>query len=192
MFRPRQAGVIAPCPARRPVRCGPRTGVENLSRSSVVRSAGCGNVLPRHLRIAILGLAVLSGAILPGAAQAEVIRHDLGGDLDARVAQVEGLRATGTQVRIEGLCVSACTLYLGLPNACVMPGAQLGFHGPRTRLPGIPLPAADFERQTRVMAGYYPGAIRAWFMAEARMITTSSYFVISGAQAIDMGARGCS
>lgn len=145
---------------------------------------------------------VLSRALLPGLlsailglaappAAAEVIRHDLGGDLDQRVALVERLRAAGTPIRIEGTCVSACTLYLGLPNACVTPGAELGFHGPRTRLPGIPLPHADFERQTRVMAAHYPGAIRDWFMAEARMLTTARYYVLSGEQAIRMGARAC-
>lgn len=134
---------------------------------------------------------ILSLAALPSVATAEVIRHDLGGDLDQRVVQVEGLRASATPIRIEGLCVSACTLYLGLPMACVTPGAELGFHGPRTRLPGIPLPYADFERQTRVMASYYPGPIRDWFMAEARMLTTSSYYVLSGREAIRMGARAC-
>lgn len=143
------------------------------------------------LSAVLLSALVLLSAVLPGRLAAEVIRHDLGGDLDQRVAQVERLRAAGTPVRIEGLCVSACTLYLGLPNACVTPGAELGFHGPRTRLPGIPLPHADFERQTRVMAGYYPGAIRDWFMTEARMLTTSSYYVLTGTQAIRMGARAC-
>lgn len=136
-------------------------------------------------------MLALGLALIPTASRADIIRHDLGGDLAQRVTQVEELRRAGTPVRIEGVCVSACTLYLGLPNACVMPGAKLGFHGPRTRLPGIPLPHDDFEYQTRVMAGYYPGAIRDWFMTEARMLTTASYYAISGAQAISMGARSC-
>lgn len=136
--------------------------------------------------------AVMAAALLlaPPLA-AEVIRHDMGGDLDRRVALVAQMRAAGTPVRIEGTCVSACTLYLGLPNACVAPEAELGFHGPRTNMPGIPLPHADFERQTRVMAAHYPGPIRDWFMAEARLLTTASYYVLTGTEAIRMGARAC-
>lgn len=154
------------------------------------RGRGPGRLGPVRPWRGALALALAAALGAAPAARAEVIRHDLGGDLDERVARVERLRAAGTPVRIEGTCVSACTLYLGLPAACVAPGARLGFHGPRTRLPGIPLPHADFERQTRVMASYYPGPIRAWFMAEARMVT-ESYYVISGAQAIAMGARAC-
>lgn len=154
--------------------------------STVARSIRCGTALSRHS--AALAVAV---ALLPIGSQAEIVRRDMGGDLNQRVVQVEQMRAAGTPVRIEGLCVSACTLYLGLPNACVSPGAALGFHGPRTRLPGIPLPAADFERLTQVMANYYPGAIREWFMREARMLNTSDYYVLTGRQAISMGARQC-
>ena len=134
--------------------------------------------------------ALLCAMLAATAATAETIRYDLGGEVEARIAQIQRWRATGTPVRIEGTCISACTLYLGLPNACVTPGAQLGFHGPRTRLLGIPLPRAEFERQTQIMAAYYPGAIRAWFMSEARMVT-ESYYVLSGSQAVAMGARAC-
>ena len=120
----------------------------------------------------------------------QVIRYDMGGDVEQRIRQVEKLRAVGTEVRIEGACVSACTLYLGLPNSCVTAKAQLGFHGPRTRIPGLPLPREDFDRISSIMATYSPGQIRSWYMSEARMIT-ESYYTISGAQAVEMGAHLC-
>jgi hypothetical protein len=124
------------------------------------------------------------------AALALDVRNDMGGPVSQRINKVEQLRAAGTQVRILGTCVSACTLYLGLPNTCVSSSARLGFHGPSTPMRGLPLPREEFERVTRQMAGYYPGQIRGWFMTEARMIT-ESYYTISGAQAIAMGARAC-
>ena len=131
---------------------------------------------------------------MPGAALAasgvQVVEYDMGGDVNQRIREVARLRAEGTEVRIEGTCVSACTLYLGLPNSCVMANATLGFHGPRTNIPGIPLPRADFERISSTMATYYPGQIRTWFMSTGRMIT-ESYYTISGAQAVAMGAHRC-
>lgn len=118
------------------------------------------------------------------------VRNDNGGSVEARVAEVERLRSQGVRVRILGTCLSACTLYLGLPNTCVSPGAKLGFHGPSTRHAGLPLPHSEFERLSAVMASYYPGEIRNWFWQEARMRTKGLY-TISGAQAIRMGARAC-
>ena len=129
-------------------------------------------------------------ALLPSPARALDIRNDLGGSVQARIEQVQALRERGTRVRIVGTCVSACTLLLGLAATCVMPEARLGFHGPSTRLKGIPLPHEDFERISRQMADHYPEPLRRWFLAEARL-RTDGYITISGRQAIAMGARAC-
>jgi len=123
-------------------------------------------------------------------AEAMEVRKDMGGSVEERLAEIARLEQAGTPVRIVGTCVSACTLYLGLSTACVKPGARLGFHGPSTRLRGLPLPYEEFERLSRLMAEKYPPAIRAWFMAEARMVT-GDYITISGAEAIRLGARPC-
>ncbi|MFE3838396.1 hypothetical protein [Pseudogemmobacter sonorensis] len=40
------------------------------------------------------------------------------------------------------------------------------------------------------MASYYPTAMRRWFMSEARMITRD-YYLISGHDAIALGAKSC-
>lgn len=134
--------------------------------------------------------ALLTGLMAATTATALDIRNDLGGAVSQRIAKIEHLRAAGTKIRIVGTCVSACTLYLGLPNTCVAPTAQLGFHGPSTRLKGIPLPRQEFERISRQMASYYPSRIRGWFMSQARM-RTAGYYTLSGVEAIAMGARAC-
>lgn len=118
------------------------------------------------------------------------IRNDMGGPVAERLVKVQRLDAQGTPVRILGNCISACTLYLGLRKTCVSPEARLGFHGPSSRLAGIPLPYEEFDRVSRQMAAHYPEAIRQWFLSEARF-ETDSYIVITGRQAIAMGARSC-
>ena len=81
-------------------------------------------------------------------------------------------------------------MFLSLPNACVAQSSRLGFHGPQSQFYGVPLPPDDLEYWSRVMADHYPGAIKAWFMQEARR-TTTKLITISGTQAIKMGARAC-
>ena len=142
----------------------------------------------RHgLRGVVTGFALLAAG---GAGAVQVITMDRGGSLDQRYAQIEDLRRRGEAVHITGSCLSACTLYLGLTQTCVTPAAQLGFHAPATRLPGIPLTAADFERQTQLMAAHYPVILRDWFLREARYATNSVY-MLSGAQLIAMGYPAC-
>lgn len=142
------------------------------------------------LRLAVAAMGLGVAMLSPGPAGAIDVRRDMGGSVEERIGMVRALAASGTPVRISGLCVSACTLLLGVPGACVTPEARLGFHGPTSPLPGIPLPRPEFEQVTREMAAHYPPAIAAWFMAEARM-TTGRYITISGAEAIRMGARPC-
>lgn len=56
------------------------------------------------------------------------IRHDGGGNIAAYADLIDML---GTkEVRIVGVCKSACTMFLGAQNVCVDPHASLGFHGP--------------------------------------------------------------
>lgn len=114
-----------------------------------------------------------------------IIDKDYGGKLYARIESMEGM----VGVEIRGECYSACTLYLGLPETCVHKDAKLGFHGPKSPF-GIPLPEDVFERDTRVIASYYPPKIRKWFMEKARY-EIYGLKVISGRKAIRMGARPC-
>lgn len=120
-----------------------------------------------------------------GQAFGRTITHDNGGPVAARFAEMRGM----TGVEISGVCRSACTLYLGLPETCVTPDAVLGFHGPRARS-ALPLPRPEFERITHQMADQYPTALRRWFMEFARY-RTEGYYALSGAQVIALGAREC-
>jgi hypothetical protein len=143
------------------------------------------------LMATVLVLLMFSpAATLQARTALRVIHKDMGGDLQDRLAEVEVLRGQGVAVRIEGTCVSACTLYLGLPKTCVTETAILGFHGPRTRFDGLPLPRASFERLSQQMASHYPPALRHWFMTKARLVT-QSYYALTAAQAIALGVARC-
>lgn len=120
-----------------------------------------------------------------GAAFGRTITHDIGGSVADRFVEMRGM----TGVRIAGVCRSACTMYLGLPETCVTPDAVLGFHGPRTRS-GLPLPRPEFERITQQMADQYPPALRRWFMDFARY-ETDGFYSLSGSDVIALGARKC-
>lgn len=115
------------------------------------------------------------------------VTDDMGGPVQARLEDMQSLHG----VRIEGRCYSACTLYLGLPDTCVTLSSRLGFHSPYWRLAGfqMPLPFKEWERVTLLMAAQYPEPMRDWWMRDARHRIDT--VVISGARAVEMGAKRC-
>ena len=151
---------------------------------SYSRCRACWNIWIFY--ISLLALPVFWPA--PAHASIIHIRNDMGGSVERRMAELDRLRYRGDQVRIVGTCISSCTLYLGLPNTCVSPGARLGFHGPRGR--AFPITRQEFDRVSMLMARQYPPQIRAWFWQEARL-RVDGYYLLSGEEAIRMGARAC-
>jgi hypothetical protein len=148
-------------------------------------------VLAVGLSLAITGFIPLQGAQAALRPRVIEVQNDPGGELAVRVEEIQRLRASGSQVRIvSGYCNSACTMYLGLPNTCVNRNVSFGFHGPMSQFYGMALPPDDFEYWSGVMASYYPGAIRAWFLSEARY-TTVGLIKVSGRELIGLGVREC-
>ena len=136
-------------------------------------------------------VSVMTGLFSPSAAQnVLVVKDDPGGNISEMLSRVDQLRALGTRVEIRGFCASACTMLLGLPNACVAPTSRLGFHGPQSQYYGIALPKDEFDYWSDVLAAHYPGTLRDWFMKKARNVTLS-LVTLNGKQAIQMGAKKC-
>lgn len=98
-----------------------------------------------------------------------------GGSLGAYARLVDSLVYLDCEVRIEGECNSACTLFL--PLACLTQESSLTFHGPRTDDPAL------FDMWSRRMADAYPPELRQWFMDEGRYTVTT----ISGSWMIEQG-----
>ena len=116
--------------------------------------------------------------LMAGMAQAEpiVIKNDGGGNITDYRARRAKL-ATAESVRIEGKCLSACTIYTTLPNACVMRDAKIGFHG---TTPKIGIPSIDYYLDMR-MGEYFRGEVRRLYESEWRFLGGSNQFkILSG------------
>ena len=138
-------------------------------------------------------LVALVSTLAPNTALAQagsvfVVRSDRGGLLGQRSEEIRALRASGQRVELRGTCLSACTMYLSLPNVCVAASASFGFHGPSRGQRA--LPPAEFEHWSEVMARNYREPLRSWFMSEARY-RISGYYEITGAELIRMGYSSC-
>src|SRR5690242_7468323 len=81
----------------------------------------------------IVTAAVAAAAAISSSSAHATMRlaDDPGGLIAAYQHRFDRARATGERVIIDGSCLSACTLAIGLvpkENVCVTPKAVLGFH----------------------------------------------------------------
>jgi hypothetical protein len=116
------------------------------------------------MRVATALIVAAMLALATNASSATVrISDDVGGRIGAYVDQYSAVRASGERVVIDGVCLSACTLVLGIVprnRICVTRRAMLGFHaawmpGPQ----GRPVPSAV---GTQALWEMYPPNVRRW------------------------------
>jgi hypothetical protein len=99
--------------------------------------------------------------------EATFITEDPGGVIVKYVEKYSDMRDAGTKVVISGMCVSACTLLLGVvrpENVCVMPEAYLGFHSASTitREKGKPDIIEHAPEFSLLEFNMYPATVRAY------------------------------
>lgn len=112
--------------------------------------------------------AIVAGAVLAVLASqpaSAVVRisNDAGGQIGPYLDRLASLRSSGQSVVIDGPCLSACTLLLGIipqERICVTPRAKLGFHAAWK-------PDANGNKRlsregTRALWDIYPSHVRAW------------------------------
>ena len=96
-------------------------------------------------------------------ANAMTITNDGGGLIPMYVERMQRAAAMNERVIIDGNCLSACTMTLGIippQNVCATQRAVLGFHSAYTPTPwGQKM---DYPPGTLEMVSHYPPAIRAW------------------------------
>ena len=125
----------------------------------------------------------------PNARGVIVVGNDRGGYVGQRAQQIRRIRAAGQRVEIRGrVCLSSCTMYLGLQNTCVSPRTTFGFHGPTRN--GRRLTGGEFEYWSKIIADHYPVGLRTWYMETARNRVTN-YYRLSGRELIQMGVKPC-
>jgi hypothetical protein len=104
---------------------------------------------------------IIAMAVSPASATKR-IADDPGGQLGPYLQKLDALRSSGERVRIDGRCLSACTMVLGaIPrdHICVTPRAQLGFHAAWRPEAGRQVTSPE---GTELLMSNYPQQVREW------------------------------
>ena len=105
---------------------------------------------------------VASGVITPAAATLR-ISGDRGGQIGHYLQTFSLVRSSGERVVIDGYCLSACTLVLGLvprERICATPRAKLGFHA--AWLPDAEGKPVTSAMGTQALWNIYPASVQRW------------------------------
>ena len=113
-------------------------------------------------------ITVAASAATSTVASAEIrISGDPGGEVAAYLNRFRAIRASGQRIKIDGACLSACTLLTGIvppDRVCVTQRAVLGFHA-ASYYDDVTRSLVPTRAGSRVVMRYYPPAIRRWINA---------------------------
>ena len=115
------------------------------------------------MKSAVLAGAVAAALTMSSAQAAVVIKSDPGGQIGPYLENLALLRGSGQKVVIDGPCLSACTMVLGViprERICVTSRARLGFHAAwHPGEDGHPIPSRE---ATALLMSIYPEHVRTW------------------------------
>ena len=83
------------------------------------------------MRVCLISAVLLTALTATSASATIIISDDIGGKMRDYTTRFRQMRDSGEPVVISGICVSACTMVLGLvprDRICATPNAVLGFH----------------------------------------------------------------
>jgi hypothetical protein len=133
--------------------------------------------------------ALLAGAMLAAFFGAEAhamrISNDKGGQIGPYLDAYVSLRNSGQNVVIDGPCLSACTIVLGVmprDRICVTRRAQLGFHAAWN--PGADGRPVLSHAGTKALWDLYPGQVRAWLKKRGGL--KPQMLILSGPELMSM------
>jgi hypothetical protein len=124
---------------------------------------------------ALFGITVAL-ASAPAASATVRIVGDAGGQIGPYLESLLKLRNSGQQVVIDGPCLSACTLVLGVvprERICVTRRARLGFHA--AWHPGENGEAVQSRGGTQLLMEIYPQNVRRWLAQRGGLTKTMKY-----------------
>lgn len=110
---------------------------------------------------------------------------DRGGNVFEYLTDVDKIDAHHEQIKIEGWCISACTVKLGAKNVCIYPDATLYFHQASDSKTGI-----RSDLGTLLMYDEYPPKIQKW-VTEHKALDHEYLTSMSGTEAISLGIKEC-
>jgi hypothetical protein len=128
---------------------------------------------------------VMMAAVTSSASATVRITSDPGGQIGPYLDNLTNLRSTGERVIIDGPCLSACTMILGViprDHLCVTPRARLGFHAAwRPDDAGRAVVSRD---GTQLLMAVYPQQVRNWIARRGGLTPHMKY--LSGRELTSM------
>lgn len=126
---------------------------------------------------AVLLIAALASAAWVSSAHATIwITGDMGGTILEYAERFQKARDAGEQVVIDGKCLSACTMVIGMVprgRVCATSRAVLGFHAAFRRTSnGSTVASTD---ATKFMLNAYPAEVRHWINAHGGLTNQMIY-----------------
>jgi hypothetical protein len=115
-----------------------------------------------QIRSLLLGAALLASAVAPASATMR-IAEDRGGQIGHYLQAFAMVRSSGERVVIDGNCLSACTLVLGViprDRLCATPRARFGFHA--AWMPDADGQPVTSRMGTQALWEVYPPRVRHW------------------------------
>ncbi|HZP76341.1 MAG TPA: hypothetical protein VFB45_09390 [Pseudolabrys sp.] len=119
-----------------------------------------------HVRAVVVAALLATLGVLLGTSSASAtyrISEDRGGQIGHYLQTLSAVRNSGERVVIDGNCLSACTLVLGIvprDRVCVTPRARLGFHA--AWMPDASGRPVTSPVGTQALWDIYPGYVRRW------------------------------
>ena len=123
----------------------------------------------------LLCTAVLACGVKSASATMRII-DDQGGQVGKYLQAFAKVRSTGERVIVDGDCLSACTMVLGLvpPNQiCVTPRARFGFHA--ASMPNNDGRLVTSALATEALWGIYPASVRRWIIQHGGLTNQMIY-----------------
>src|SRR5258705_12963724 len=124
----------------------------------------------------LLGAAVATALSLSSASATVRIVNDHGGQIGPYLEQLAQLRHSGERVVIDGPCLSACTMILGViprERICVTRRARLGFHAAWN--PGHNGRPITSRGGTQLLMDIYPQNVRQWIARKGGLTARMLY-----------------
>src|SRR5438874_12682956 len=125
--------------------------------------------------VVAIGATLASLAPAPAGAAVRIVR-DPGGQIGPYLESLVALRSSGERVIIDGPCLSACTMVLGViprERICMTRRARLGFHA--AWHPAENGQHVTSQGGTQLLLDIYPQNVRSWIAAKGGLTQRMLY-----------------
>jgi hypothetical protein len=134
-----------------------------------------------RMRIAA-GLVLASTSVM---AAGSSVGYETGGSYYRFASLVQQYNGSGELFRIDGVCQSACTLFLAIRNVCIGPNARLLFRAAVEN-------RRRHEQFTRLSLAHYNASLRSYLIGQRAMDQWENFHTVYGGDLVSrFGYRKC-